>query len=90
MFKIPVRRARQSPLTDFSPRIGPFLVRLTLEKWALSRLTMILHRDVNVNDSNETYRVKKNHVFSVKQLLPSNRLLLYCMLLIQHWHIFLL
>ena len=36
-----VRRALQSPLTDLSPRMGPFLVRLTLEKWALSRLTII-------------------------------------------------
>ena len=59
MCKIPVRGTWQSPLTDFSPRLGPFLVRLTLEKWALSRLTMIFRKNVNVNDPNETYMFKE-------------------------------
>ena len=36
-----VRGARKSPLTDFSLRMGPLLVRLTLEKWVMSRLTII-------------------------------------------------
>ena len=57
--QIPVRGARQSPLTDFFLRLGPFLVRLTLEKWALSSLTMIFNKNDNVNDPNETYLVKE-------------------------------
>ena len=36
-----VRGARKSPLTDFSLRMGPLLVCLTLEKWVMSRLTII-------------------------------------------------
>ena len=36
-----VRGARKSLLTDFSLRMGPLLVHLTLEKWATSRLTII-------------------------------------------------
>ena len=54
-----VHGARLSPLTDFSQRIGPFLVRQTLEKWAMSRLTMIFCQHVNLNDQNETYLVKE-------------------------------
>ena len=36
-----IRGAQKSLLTDFSLRMGPLLVRLTLEKWAMSRLTII-------------------------------------------------
>ena len=39
-----VRGARKSLLTDFSLRMGPLLVRLTLEKWAMSRLTIIFSK----------------------------------------------
>ena len=53
VFKIPVRGARQSPLTDFSPRLGPFLVRLTLQKWALSRLTMNFPTNGKLQMSND-------------------------------------
>ena len=35
-----VHGARKSPLTNFFPRMGPLLVHLTLEKWAIYRLTM--------------------------------------------------
>ena len=59
MCQIPVREARQSPLTDCSSRLGPFLVPQTPEKWAMSRLTMIFRQHVNINDQNETYLVKE-------------------------------
>ena len=36
-----IRGAQKSLLTDFSLRMGPLLVRLTLEKLAMSRLTII-------------------------------------------------
>ena len=42
--QILVRGARKSLLTDFSLRMGPLLVRLTLEKWAMSRLTIIFSK----------------------------------------------
>ena len=55
--QIPVRGARQSLLTDFSPRIGPLLVRLSLEKWALSSLRMTFRLNVHANYQNEMYLV---------------------------------
>ena len=58
MCQIPVRGARQSPLTDFSSKLGPFLVRLTPQKWAMSKLTTIFRLNIIVNDQNETYQDK--------------------------------
>ena len=46
------------PLTDLSSKLGPFLVRLTPQKWAVSKLTTIFCLNIIVNDQNETYQDK--------------------------------
>ena len=61
-----VRGARKSPLTDFSLRMGPLLVRLTLEKLAMSRLTIIsFNITMLITYQNETWFVNGNiHILS--------------------------